>query len=197
MGCVAEFSSMWKINEDYNKNKKTDCNCKHDCECDNKVNSEEKKTIDLTAKWIQYVVFLKIMFEREGTKILYNDEAKKVDIYVEDVAMAYAFSALLPPEKTFGNITLTINVIPANAGPDSVELFKIIFKDNPLVNDIITIQPEGTNNPFTYILFDESIVEYWNDNLGNPHGLSFALYQDIAEEIFDSHDGVFFTTQSE
>ena len=38
--------------------------------------------------------------------------------------------------------------------------------------------------PFTYVVFKNCVVQFFNDNLNDPHGVLSTLYQDIAREVF-------------
>ena len=163
--------------------------------CKANVNETNNEKLDLSADWITYITFLRIIFPEN--KIVYNNDTKTVRIYSDDANKAYAMARLLPSAITFGNVTLFIEIIPGNFEDDPVKLMKILFEVSPVVDDIITIQPDGCSNQFTYILFKNEVVEFWNDNLGDPHGLSFTLLQDIADKLFEGeHDGVLFTTSS-
>jgi hypothetical protein len=46
-----------------------------------------------------------------------------------------------------------------------------------------------------YVLFAREVVSYFNDNLADLNGLTSTLYQNLAEEVFPNHGGVFFCTE--
>jgi hypothetical protein len=94
---------------------------------------------------------------------------------------------LLPTEKWFGNVALKIDVdcpAPSNrAFANTKELFEVAFKNNPAF--AYAISTDGYwFVPFTYIVFKNCVVQFFNDNLNDPHGVISTLYQDIAEEVF-------------
>jgi hypothetical protein len=137
-----------------------------------------------------------MLLTADDTTVEYDGEKRKVIIRTKSFDKCSAFTRLLPQAVVFGNVMLTIDIVPAN-DIDDVTMFKHIFANSPIVDKIVTVQPEGTSNPFTYILFKKEVVEYWDDNLGNPHGFMFDLYQNIADNVFDSnHDGIIFSTSS-
>jgi len=46
----------------------------------------------------------------------------------------------------------------------------------------------------TYVLFKNKVVQYFIDNIGDYNGMKSTLYEDIARDIFEDVDGVFFCT---
>ena len=48
-------------------------------------------------------------------------------------------------------------------------------------------------NPLTYVVLKKEVVQFFNDNLNDIHGLETTLYQTIAKDVFDG-TGVFFCT---
>lgn len=92
-------------------------------------------------------------------------------------------------------MNLKITVIPANANKESsISLFQKAFAGNPILNYI-----EGTEDTFSnylyYFVFRNEVVQYFNDNLADIHGLESTLYQTLANEIFEGrHEGVLFCT---
>jgi len=152
----------------------------------------------LSAPWVIYVKKLEKFFEEDpDVKIEYfANDPHALYIIVSDPFKYFALDKLINPEIDFGSFHLQVFIFPSNKF-DNADLFKMVFKDSPIVKCIDEIQPEGSSNKFTYISFRNQAVEYWADNLGNPHGNAFTLYQDLANDIFLDHDGVFFTTAEE
>lgn len=152
--------------------------------------------LKLSAPWQIYYKELSILFEKDKeVHIVYNTEDQIIDIYVDNPAKAEAMAATLPTEKEFGNITLIINIIPANKnlrrskGSD----YEDLFYGNSIVKDIVTV--DGImSNPITYVIFKKEVVQYFNDDLGDAHGMCSTLYQDIAKRVFNEEEGVFFCT---
>ena len=160
---------------------------------------DKSDQVGISSPWVTYARKLAMLLTADDTTVEYDghdDNKKKVIIRTKSFDKATAFMKLLPSIIIFGNVALYIKIIPANE-LDTVKLFKTIFGNSPIVDKIVTVQPDGTSNPFTYILFKKEVCEYWDDNLGNPHGFMFDLYQNMAENIFeDNHDGIIFTTSS-
>ena len=152
------------------------------------------KTVKLSSPWVQYVNKINALFERDPEiKLVYDNDKVELKLFVEDNSKAEAITSILPAEKTFGNVILKITVVPANTEDSISARFTKAFKGNPILKDMIVVQDVFTN-PVTYCVFEKKVVQYYDDNLGDPHGLKSTLYQDLASEIFEKHDGVLFCT---
>lgn len=160
---------------------------------------EDKKT-KLTPPWVGYANKFDQMFGKDPQlHIKFDDENCRLKVLVDSQKKYEALKELLPSKVSFGNIDMYIDLIPSNAmvgKSDIASLFADAFEDNPVLEDIIEI-PGVFNNKLTYIVFKKEVVQYWNDNLGDPHGLVSTLYQDIAKDIFVGLDGVNYCTNPE
>ena len=159
-----------------------------------------ENTIKMAPPWVTYANALMAMFEKDqDIKVTYDNENLGVKLYVNGSAKADALAKLLPAEKAFGNVTLKISVVPANDNrEDMVKLFRDAFFGNEAVTDIWTAPTEVTqSNPLTYVIFRKEVVQYYNDDLSDAHGNRNTLYQEIAKEIFEDHQGIFFCTDVE
>lgn len=90
---------------------------------------------------------------------------------------------------------MRITVIPANDNISKTDLFKAAFAGNPAVSYIESVDAYGQN--FNYVVFEKEVVQYFNDNMGDLHGVESTLYQDIAKEVFEDYSGIFFCTDIE
>ena len=157
--------------------------------------------ITLAAPWTIYYRQIQALFkEDEGIKVLFNEDTGAINIYVEDTVKANALATLLPITKTFGNVTININVIPGNVTTTSSTndqtvsaRIKQVFEGNKAVSYIKNISGVFTND-LVYIVFVKEVVQFFNDNLNDIHGLCSTLYQNLAEEVFEDHPGVCFCT---
>ena len=114
-----------------------------------------------------------------------------------------ALLRLLPSEKKFGNVTLSIIVdgpVSNLAFPTPKSLFDTAFSGNPAYAYSICPADEGYYFfSLTYVVFKNCVVQFFNDNLNDCHGLISTLYQDIAAEIFEDADlhNVYYNTDVE
>lgn len=114
-----------------------------------------------------------------------------------------ALQQILPTEVEFGGVKLTVGVdgVPSNkAFANKKELFETAFKGNPAFAYAVSPADDGFNwFSMVYVVFKNCVVQFFNDNLNDCHGIISTLYQDIAEEILtgDGAKGVFFNTDVE
>lgn len=150
----------------------------------------------LSSPWITFVHELDALFDPDpDITIYYEDKEPRVKLYVESTYKAEALAKLLPTEKTFGNITLKIDVVPANENTDRpVDLLKRAFEGNPVLEQVACItNPFGTIN---YAIFKREVVQFYNDQMDDAYGNKNTLYQEIAKDVFGQQDGVYFCTSA-
>lgn len=151
--------------------------------------------LGLSSPWVNFYRELEALFAKDPeVKVVYDEEKNDVKLYVDNLAKADALAQLLPVERTFGNITITVTVIPANKeGASKIQLFRTAFEGNGAFN--YTASAEGIfTNPIHYVVFANEVVQYFNDDLSDAHGVRSTLYQDIAEDVFENHESVYFCT---
>ena len=114
-----------------------------------------------------------------------------------------ALQQILPDKIEFGGVTLTVGVdgVPSNrAFTSKRELFETAFAKNPAFAYAISPVEDGYNwFAMTYVVFKNCVVQFFNDNLNDVHGIVSTLYQDIADEILTGPavQGVYFCTDIE
>lgn len=149
----------------------------------------------LSPPWQTYVHELTAMFGNDpDITIRYDDEEKIVSMYVSKVAKAGALDQILKHEVSFGNVTLKINVIPPNGeDADILDVFDDAFAGNPALSFVIPIDsPIGTHR---YVVFQNKVVQFFNDQLDDLNGNKSTLFQDIAKDIFDEKLAVDYCTE--
>lgn len=151
--------------------------------------------IKLSPPWITFVHEIQALFEEDpDVKVKYSEADYTCNIYVEDARKADALTQLLPTEKEFGNVKLKINVVPANTEATKVDLFADAFYNNPAVSRI-----ESYDTPFgrvSYIVFENKVVQFYNDQMDDINGNKSTLFQDIAGDVFGYDHGVFYCTEA-
>lgn len=114
-----------------------------------------------------------------------------------------ALQKILPSEIKFGGVTLTITIdgVPSNrAFANKKELFETAFAGNPAFAYAVAPTLDGYNwLDVVYVVFKNTVVQYFADNLNDCHGLISTLYQNIAEEILtgEAVQNVYFNTDVE
>ena len=139
------------------------------------------------------------MFAKDpDIRVVFDEENAKISLFVADCEKAAALDKILIGEYTFGNVKLSINVVPPNgfapkAKTSPADLFSVALAKNRALSYIRAI--EGVfSNDITYIVFANEVVQYFSDDLSDINGLCSTLYQDIAKSIFKEIHGVYFCT---
>lgn len=148
--------------------------------------------LKLSPPWVEFANEVKALFagDKEVT-VIYDDEEKVISLYVDNAQKAEALTELLPETKEFGGVTVKVTVIPANGltGAPVQEVWQTAFAGNPNFSGVKFIQiPLGN---FTYIIWQPSVVQFFNDNLGDVNGNKTMLVEDVAKDVFQPQVGVY------
>ena len=156
----------------------------------------KNETLKLSSPTMTFFHEVEELFRNDDdvtVKFIDNFETQTIKIYVVGDEKASALSQLLPTTKTFGNIVVNIQVIPANLFKEPmIDLFEKAFKGNGAFSYIH--KPDNIFD-FNYVVFSNKVVQFFNDDLSDVNGYKSTLYQDIAKDVFDNHDGIFFCTE--
>lgn len=150
--------------------------------------------LTVSPPWLGYARRLRKLFEYDDqVRVQYIEDGPIVKLYVDNTDKADALDKLLPDTVEFGGVTLVIEVVPANAELTVGQLFEKAFQGNDAVSDILSA---GfiEDAPFTYVLFEPTVVQYYNDNAGSYFGIETTTYEDIAKEVFNETPGVLMGT---
>lgn len=160
-----------------------------------KTGISSKWKMGISSPWVSYVHRLEALFGPDpDITIEYNHDNDVVSMYVNGQEKADALSKLIPEEKVFGGVRLKIRIVPANLTQKKADLIRAAFEGNPLFSETIQVHMEGSSNAFTYVMFKRGVVQYWDDNLGDPHGRVSTLAQNLASEVLIT-EGVCFCTE--
>lgn len=151
--------------------------------------------IGMSSPWIVYYHEVEAFFRDDPeVHVLYDEEKNEICIHVDNSAKAMALDHLLVHEKVYGNVVLRIKVIPANGfAVYKGYLFENALDKNKALSYINRVRGIFSND-ITYVVFARKVVQYYNDDLGDAHGVCSTLYQNIANDIFEPAEGVFFCT---
>ena len=106
-----------------------------------------------------------------------------LEITVKDDAKFKSLDRILRKAYPFGNVTLKIKLVDATEA-DPARDIDTVFAGNPFYSKIEKVKdPAGVEHVFC--VFSKTVLQYFNDNLCDPHGFESKLVQDIAPEIFD------------
>ena len=152
--------------------------------------------VGLSSPWVEYYKELTALFgDDPEIDINYDEDDIVVRMYVDGQEKAEALNQLLPNSVSFGNVSLTISVIPANKEIRKIDLLKKAFAGNPAFVSATSVEVVS-GNPIHYFAFKPEVVQYFDDNLHDLHGNRSTLYEQLAREVIGESDGVCFCTQS-
>ena len=151
----------------------------------------------MMAPWDEYVQAAKALFEDDPDVVVDNavetesgDYKMVVRVHGDD--KAESISELMPTELTYGNVTLYIELIPANERELTVaDHIRRAFAGNPLYVDVVEPATSLTTFGAVYALFMPTCVQYFSDNLGSPYGATTLAVEEVARKVLSLPDGVF------
>ena len=163
--------------------------------------------LKISPPWVTYIHKIQALFDGDP-QIACNIKADNggepvIALACNNGDKVVALQQILPTEVMFGNIPLHIVIdgIPSNrAFKNKKELFEVAFEKNPAFAYAVSPADDGYAwFSMVYVVFKNCVVQFFNDNLNDCHGVISTLYQDIAEEILtgDAVNGVFFNTDVE
>lgn len=159
-------------------------------------------TLSLEAPWETFAKKVKALFERDDditVSDVYEPDDGRTDygfaIQVRKHDKFLALDRLLPAVKTFGNVTLSIDLFDEeNTEIDPVALFKTLFDGNPIVDSIKT-RTDMAGVDWNYVRFKPEVIQFYDDDLNDYNGNWNGLAEDIAREVFEENArGVNFCT---
>lgn len=152
--------------------------------------------VELSPPWDSFATEVYLLFCQDPEiKYNYDHNEKIISLYVDNAEKADALTKILPSEKDFGGVKLKIRVIPANENEKTGIIGKA-FRKNPVVSDIVVSEGSIVRFPVTYVMFQNKVVQFYDDNLADPNGFKSTLYENIAREVLDMRkiDDVCFCT---
>jgi hypothetical protein len=147
--------------------------------------------LKLSPPWVIYVHKLEALFDGDphiAFNVDWDAPSVVISVAKTDGVKAAAIARLLPAEKQFGNVSLAITVecqsMANQAFTSAKQLYEAAFQGNPCFAYAVVPESVYWAVPFTYVVFKNCVVQFFADNLNDPHGLISTLYQDIAAEVF-------------
>ena len=159
--------------------------------------------LKMSPPWVTYVNKLQALFDGDpqiAFNVNYNGEdGPSVVLACNNGDKVAALLKILPEEVEFGNVVLSVGVdgpVSNLAFTSAKQLYNTAFSGNPAFAYCEAPAQEGYYFvDFTYVVFKNCVVQFFNDNLNDAHGLISTLYQDIAKDMFEAK-GVYFCTEA-
>ena len=163
--------------------------------------------IKLSPPWCTRYSQIAALFQYDSdVHVFFDEDNYDIKLYVDNDDKAAALQILLPREYNFGNITLKIEIIPANADDINTfinentpldELFEIAFDGNGAFSFAKTIHGVMLLDGITYVVFKKQVVQYYTDDLSDYFGNCSTLYQEIAKDVFGEKQNLYYCTDTE
>ena len=150
----------------------------------------------LAAPWLTFYNEVKALFEEDSeVKVTFDEEKYELALYVENARKADALTQLMPEEKAFGNVKVKIKVVPADDAQTKLDLIQEAFYGNPALSYVWQAKtPFG--DEFDYVVFENKVVQFYNDNIRDVNGNKTTLYEDIARDVFGEDVNLCFCTEA-
>ena len=143
----------------------------------------------LSPPWVTYINKVQALFGGDPELAISVDIAvPSIKIATKNGDKAAALIRLLPDHICMGSVTLQIEIdapISNLAFTSNKHLFETAFNGNAAFAYCVCPDDEGYYFiNYTYVVFKNCVVQFFNDNLDDPHGVLSTLYQNIAAEVF-------------
>ena len=156
----------------------------------------EIKKLQLSPPWVTYYKELKALLGHDREIfMMFDQEEMVIRIYVDNVDKANALEQLLVSSKTFGNVTVNIEVIPSNTVRyvQGENAYDVAFGGNPMYRySREALLPLGGR--LFYVVWDCEAAQFFNDNLADVNGNKTMLYEDIARDVLKEEACVYHCT---
>ena len=144
----------------------------------------------LSPPWVTFFNEVKAFFSHdEEVKIKFDPENYKIKVLVDNPAKAAALDKLLVHKKQFGNVTVTVDVIPGNSEDNIAALYEAAFDGNDVFEYVASKDVPG--GAFNYVVWRFAACQFYNDNIGDVFGNCTKLASDVAADILQPADGVY------
>lgn len=150
----------------------------------------------LSPPWITYYRKIQQLLSQDSDVFLmFDQEEMIIRIYVGNAAKAQALEQLMVQNAAFGNVTVSVEIIPPNERPAATGLsvYEEAFAGNPVFMGTreITLPVAGS---LRYVVWTRDVAQFYNDNLADYNGNTTVLMEEIAREVLIPEPGVFHCT---
>jgi hypothetical protein len=154
--------------------------------------------LKISPPWVTYINKVQAIFDGDpqiACNVNYTGNPSIV-LSTNNPEKAVAIRRLLPEEVYYGGVVLNIGVecgkpLPNLAFASNKKLFETAFRGNSAFVECVAPAQEGYYYvDFTYVIFKNEVVQFFNDNLNDAHGVISTLYQEIAAELFEDFQSI-------
>ena len=146
-----------------------------------------KNELNLQSPWITHVNKIMSLFKEDpDIHFNYNEDTFTLTMYVDNNAKAEALHKIIDPVKKFGNITLKINIVPANTNNNDITgILNCAFSGNPHFSRIEKVESGLGIIGGTYCVFKKEVIQFYNDDLTDLYRNYNGLAEDIARDVLN------------
>lgn len=142
--------------------------------------------LNLSSPWVIFYREIEALFKYDKEiEVKFDEETMTIKLFADSSQKKIdALTKILPQEKTFGNVTVKIEVVPANFEfKNDAAILEAAFKGNPALGCIDT--KSTMFGKMHYAMFKRDVVQFYVDTMKDPKGLRSTLYEDIARDVFE------------
>lgn len=167
---------------------------------------DKEMRLKISPPWVTFINQVIALFDGDpqiACNVDYRSDCPSIALACNNGDKVNALLQILPSFVRFGNIDLDIIIdgIPSNrVFTNKKELFEAAFSKNPAFAYAVSPVDEGaTWFDMVYVVFKNCVVQFFNDNLNDCHGIVSTLYEDIARDVLTGEGvrGVYFNTDVE
>lgn len=146
--------------------------------------------VALASPWVIHTRKIKALFEMDDeVRVESDDECLNVTLYVDNQAKAASLASLIHPEVEFGNVKMTVTVVPPNDEMTVEQNFRVAFEGNPVfAGTAVEAIPGGKS---VYALFEPIAVQYESDDISSAYRVDTTTYEQLAKDVLGENDGAF------
>ena len=167
----------------------------------------ENVRLKVLPPWVTHINMIQALFDGDpqiACNVNCEGSNPSITLACNNGDKVAALYKILPSRVEFGNVVLEIIVdgVPSNRiFKNKKEIFDVAFEKNPAYAYSVSPVDEGYYwFDMVYVVFKNCVVQFFNDNLNDCHGIVSTLYENIAREVLTTNEavnGVYFNTDVE
>ena len=167
---------------------------------------KNKVRVKILPPWVTSIHKIQALFDGDPSiacNVDYSSAHPAIILSYNNGDKVTALQQILPTKIDYiaATVQIAIDGVPSNRSfKNKKELFEVAFDKNPAFAYAVSPVEDGYNwFAMTYVVFKNCVVQFFNDNLNDCHGVLSTLYEDIAREVLtgDAVQGVYFNTDVE
>jgi hypothetical protein len=114
--------------------------------------------------------------------VVYDPDEQTIKVFVQGNDKAESLQRIIRDRLAFGNVNVTVTVIPSNKEPDETEDYRRAFESNPLFTGVLRGEtPSGDEVGFA--VFEPEVAQFFSDDISSPFGLTTMTVEQLAKDV--------------